>query len=258
MVCHGYSADVPVLSPPPFVAPSPSLLLVQAGTPPDDIRALAGDLPQWFRQALGLPAHQVQTVKVFEGEPLPAPGLHRAAVITGSWAMVSDRHAWSEAAAQWIRSAVAQAMPLFGVCYGHQLMAHALGGTVGYHPQGREMGCLEVDLLPAAQSDPLLAGLPPRFKAHLTHLQTVLALPPGAQVLARSAHDAHQLVRYSPTALSTQFHPEFTPAIARACISTRQQVLRGEGRDPEAMLAGLEHAPTPLALLQRFVQTFAA
>lgn len=52
--------------------------------------------------------------------------------------MVTDQEPWSEKTAAWIRNAMAMEMPLFGVCYGHQLMAHALGGRVEYHPQGRE------------------------------------------------------------------------------------------------------------------------
>lgn len=237
---------------------SRSLLLIQAGTPPDDIRAVTGDLSQWFLAALDQPQAAVQVVKVFEGEALPEPGRHRAAIITGSWSMVTDRHPWSEATASWIRQAVAQGVPLLGVCYGHQLMAHALGGTVGYHPGGREMGCLDIERLPAAEADPWLAPCPPRFKAHLTHLQTVLHLPPGARALARSAHDPHQIVRYSPTAVSVQFHPEFTPDILAACIGARAQVLRSEGLDPAAMLRAVAPTPTPLALLRRFAGTSAA
>lgn len=232
------------------------LLLIQVGTPPDDIRAQVGDLPLWFSAVLAAePAFQV--VRVFEGEPLPPHGAHSAAIITGSWAMVTDLLPWSEATAQWIREAMAQAFPLFGICYGHQLMAHALGGKVDYHPQGREMGCLDIDLLPGAEAEPLLAGAGPRFKANLTHMQTVLELPPGAQVLARSAHDPHQVLRYGPHAVSTQFHPEFSQAIAASCIRLRAQVLQSEGFDPDAMLGQLVETPVPQQMLQRFVAAYA-
>lgn len=234
-----------------------SLLLIQLGTPPDDIRAQVGDLPRWFTAAVDRDPQEFEIVRVFEGEPLPEPAVYRAAIITGSWSMVTDQHAWSEATAEWIRRAVAINTPLFGVCYGHQLMAHALGGQVGYHPQGREMGCMDIELLPLAENEPLLAGAPQRFKAHLTHLQTVVRLPAGAKVLARSAHDPHQVVRYSPTAISTQFHPEFTQAISSACICTRKHMLRDEGLDPVAMLSQLDDTPTPLLMLRRFVEAYA-
>ncbi|CAM3705706.1 glutamine amidotransferase [Castellaniella denitrificans] len=233
---------------------SQPLLLIQVGTPPDDVRASEGDLPAWFGRALGSDGDALQAVRVFEGEALPAPGEHRAAIITGSWAMVTDRLDWSEAAADWIRRAMRIDMPLFGVCYGHQLMAHALGGQVGYHPDGIEVGCQEIECLPDAASDPLAATLPVRFMAHLTHMQTVLVPPPGARVLARSAHDAHQIVRYGPRALSTQFHPEFTPAILAACVRRRADALRAEGRDPDAILGGLRETPVARDLLRQFVR----
>jgi len=243
----------------PFL-PSPvsekSLLLIQVGTPPDDIRAQAGDLPLWFSAVLAAgPAFKV--VRVFDGEPLPPHDAHSAAIITGSWAMVTDRLPWSEAAAQWIRDAMALGFPLFGVCYGHQLMAHALGGKVDYHPKGREMGCLDIDLLAGADEEALLAGSGPRFKAHLTHMQTVLELPPGARVLARSAHDPHQVVRYGAHAVSTQFHPEFSQKVAAACIQLRAKVLQSEGFDPQAMLEQLRDTPVPQRMLQRFVAAYA-
>lgn len=245
----------------PFFLPSTvsekTLLLIQVGTPPDDIRAQVGDLPLWFSAVLAAgPAFKV--VRVFEGEPLPPHDAHSAAIITGSWAMVTDLLPWSEATAQWIREAMAREMPLFGICYGHQLMAHALGGKVDYHPQGREMGCLDIALLPGAEEEALLAGSGPHFKANLTHMQTVLELPPGARVLARSAHDPHQVVRYGPHAVSTQFHPEFSQTVAAACIQLRAQVLRSEGFDPAAMLEQLMDTPMPQQMLQRFVAAYAA
>ena len=51
-------------------------------------------------------------------------------------------------------------LPLFGICYGHQLLAHALGGEVGDNPVGREMGTVGIDLHPEAAHDPLFDGLP--------------------------------------------------------------------------------------------------
>lgn len=232
---------------------SPALLILQVGTPPEDIRAEFGDLPHWFRTALGLAPEALRVVRVFDGEPLPAPDASCVAIITGSWAMVSERLPWSEATAQWIREAMAIDMPLFGVCYGHQLMAHALGGRVDYHPAGRELGCETVHLLPAAEDDPLLGQWPARFVAHLTHEQTVLELPPGAVVLARSDHDPHQVVRYGRNALSTQFHPEFTPELLAACIRRRADTLRREQRDPQGLLDGLRETPEATRLLRSFV-----
>ncbi len=185
--------------------------------------------PRWFRTLLAPWQTQLTTVRVFEDEPLPTPDNQTIAVLTGSWAMVTDRLAWSERTADWIRQAVAIDMPLFGVCYGHQLMAHALGARWRIIPGGRESGSQTITLSPWGVDDPLLSGLPATFPAHLSHLQTVNRLPEGATVLAASAHDPHQIVRYGPHAVSTQFHPEFTAPIARSLIRYREAVLQAEG-----------------------------
>lgn len=85
-------------------------------------------------------------------------------------------------------------MPLFGVCYGHQLIAHALGGVVDYHPAEREVGCEKNQLPPWGMADELLRQSPAQFPAHLTHEQTVITLPEGAVAFAHSTHDPHQII----------------------------------------------------------------
>ena len=80
----------------------------------------------------------------------------------------------------------------------------------GLHPAGREAGNQQIILKLEAKTDPLLSAFPETFTAHLTHMQTIVELPPGASALAYSSHDPHQIVRYGPNAMSVQFHPEFT------------------------------------------------
>ncbi|MDE1958124.1 MAG: glutamine amidotransferase [Xanthomonadaceae bacterium] len=230
------------------------VLIVQTGEAPAELRARMGDFPHWFRVAMGLKSARVRTVRVDHEQALPPPRMLAAAVITGSGAMVSERLPWSERCAGWIRDAMDADLPLFGVCYGHQLIAHALGGHVDYHPQGREIGTQAITLLSGASCDPLLQRLHDGFAAHTTHEQSVLEPPRGARVLARSAHDAHQILRYGPRALSTQFHPEFSVAAMQAYIHRRADVLRGEGRDVDALLATTRPTPEARRLLRAFVR----
>jgi GMP synthase (glutamine-hydrolysing) len=159
-------------------------------------------------------------------------------------------------------------LPLFGVCFGHQLMAHALGGRVDDLPGGREIGTQAIGLSVGAGTDPLLEGIVPTnedtvpptagFRAHTTHQQGVLEAPSGASVLARSARDAHQILRYGTLAVSTQFHPEFSAAAMRAYITLRAERLRAESMDVPALLRGVRAAPEARRLLRRFARQHAA
>lgn len=234
--------------------PSKPLLIIQMGLPPQDIIAQFGEQGRWMLEALGEDAPAALIVQPFLGEALPDPADVSGAVLTGSWNMVTDREPWSEATAQWVRQAMLAQLPLLGICYGHQLMAHALGGVVGYHPQGREVGHYEIELIAEAEHDPLLVDLPARFTALLSHEQTVITPPPGARVLARSAHDPHQILRYSDRAVSVQFHPEFTVPLMRACITRRAAQLDEEGFDSAAMLQTLASTPEAHQILLAFAQ----
>ena len=229
------------------------LLLIQTGEAPDPIRARFGGFADWFREAMRLQPAQMRVVRVDQGGALPPPGDAPGAVITGSAAMVTDRADWSERTAEWIRAAMEAQTPMFGVCYGHQLMVHALGGEVGWLPAGREIGTQTM-----TRSDGVEAGwmgaLPASFAAHTTHRQSVLAPPSGAEVLARSERDPHQLLRYAPHVLSSQFHPEFTAAGMRAYIDARAEALREEGMDPAALRAGVHETEAARTLLERFAR----
>jgi GMP synthase (glutamine-hydrolysing) len=230
------------------------LLLLQTGEAPDAVRTRCGGFADWFRAAMRLAPATLRVVRVDAGEALPRPVEVAGAVITGSAAMVTDRADWSERTAQWIRDAMAASTPLFGVCYGHQLMAHALGGRVGWLPAGREIGTQTVARNPHTDGH-WAQTLPATFAAHTTHRQAVLAPPPGSATLARSVADPHQLLRYGPNALSSQFHPEFTAPIMRAYIATRADALRQEGLDPDALGAQVRETEPARALLERFAHT---
>src|SRR5690606_3240352 len=141
-----------------------------------------------------------------------------------------------------------------GIGYGHQLLAHALGGQVGDNPNGREMGTVAIDLLPDAASDPLFAGLPARFPAQATHLQSVLRAPEGATVLARSVHDACHAFRWGDAAWGVQFHPEFGTVHMRGYVHARADALLREGLDPGRVAAGVSAAPQARNVLRRFVR----
>jgi GMP synthase (glutamine-hydrolysing) len=230
------------------------LLIVQTGTAIPAVRRQFGDFAQWFRRGMGLSSRDTQCVRVDRGAQLPPPKSVSGVVITGSGAMVTDRLEWSETTARWLRRAVDADIPVLGVCYGHQLLAHALGGRVDYNPHGREMGSVRVERLPESAADALLDGAPPVFDAQATHLQTVLKPPRDAVVLARSALDGCQAVRFAPRAWGLQFHPEFGAREMRAYIRARDGALVGEDFDVPALLRQVRATPQAGSVLRRFAR----
>jgi GMP synthase (glutamine-hydrolysing) len=231
------------------------VLIIHTGDPEESLKSAYDSYAGFIRRAAGLESHDVHIVPVYLGEQPADPARYRAAFITGSPAMVTDREPWSEQTAHWLRKAATQGLPMFGICYGHQLLAHALGGQVGYNPAGREIGTQLVEHL---ADDPLLAGLPRPFPAQMMHMQSVLEPPPGAVVLARSAMDAHQMLRIGDRIVSTQFHPEFPPEFVGAVLDRHAQAYAGENLDIASLKAGLRPTPDACALLRRFLELYAA
>ena len=133
------------------------------------------------------------------------------------------------------------------------MLAHALGGRVGYHPQGLEVGTHAVQLHAAAHSDALFAQLPKVLDAHLVHAQSVLQLPEGAQCLAGNAHEPHQAFRVGACAWGVQFHPEFSAQAMRGYIDALAQDLTQAGQSAQALQASVRETPEAAALLARFV-----
>ncbi len=228
------------------------ILILKTGEALPPVKAACGDFELWIAKGLSrrLAPGEVEVAAVHLGDPLPAVERIAGVVITGSVAMVSARESWSERAAAWLAQLVAaDAVPALGLCYGHQLLAHALGGEVGPNPNGREMGTVEVHFEADALSPLFEPGV---FPGHASHLEAVLRPPPGARVLARTALDPHSALQYGPRQWGTQFHPEFDAEILRHYVEARREVLVQEGRDPDAMLARITETPELAQVLARF------
>ena len=229
-------------------------LIVKTGGTLPELRERRGDYEAWIAAGMGLAPGDVDVVAVAEGELLPAPDAPAGIVVTGSSAMVSQREPWSERTAAWLARAVERETPVLGICYGHQLLAHALGGSVGRNPRGREIGTVVVRSLAPAQRDPLLGVWGAAEPAHVTHLESVLALPAGAVRLAESDLDPVQAFSAGPRAWGVQFHPEFDADTVRTYLVARTEKVRAEGLDSEALLAAVREAPGGPRLLRRFAE----
>jgi GMP synthase (glutamine-hydrolysing) len=210
------------------------LILFQTGPADPEVGLRHGDYGRQFAEALDLPDLQVHDAT--SDAPLPHPSEMAGVVITGSAAMVTDRLPWSERLAEWLRAAVPHGVPVFGVCYGHQLLAHAFGGTVDWNPDGPHLAADAVTWDPIAGHDPVMAKLAP--VQFYDHSQQVTRLPEGAVVLATTPGVSAAAFRLGPSAWGVQFHPEWSPAIYR-------DVLRGGAGTPALRGADPETAPLP-------------
>ncbi|MDR0587638.1 MAG: glutamine amidotransferase [Burkholderiales bacterium] len=224
------------------------ILVLQTGDADKDIMRRHGNFDQMFVRFGNLMRKPHQVIHVERGEVLRSPLDYSGVLVTGSPAMVTDRCAWSKAAGEWLKRVFEANIPIFAVCYGHQLLADALGGVVDYHEKGMELGTQEIVLTEDAKSDALLSSLPPRFSANLLHSQTVVVPPQGATVLAYSKHDPHQILRYGKYAMSTQFHPEFDGEIMRDYVALECS------RDPNLPKENAVDTPEALGLMQRFIE----
>lgn len=227
------------------------IAILKTGSTLPAVRQQHGDFEHWFREKLG---NQVatQVIDVAAGDSPGKPEDWDGIVVTGSPAMVTDREPWSEATAHWLRHAVERETPLLGVCYGHQLLADALGGEVSDRPQGRESGTFEVSLRAETSDDPLFRQLPKRFRAHLTHQQSVIRLPAAARLLAASSAEAHQAFRVGPCAWGVQFHPEFTADVMRAYLDVQAPALATAGQRVNELKKGVRDTPYANHLLLAF------
>jgi len=141
-------------------------------------------------------------------------------------------------------------VPVLGICFGHQLLAHALGGRVSTNPNGREMGSTRLTLL---GNDELL-GAGGSFWVNNTHVDSVVELPPGARVLGHTAREPHAAVRFGPSAWGVQFHPEIDAEVLRDYFAARRSTLLAEGFDIEAAERALVDAPDAARLIGRFLE----
>ena len=228
------------------------IALIKTGGTIEQIKSQHGDFEDWFAQGLGVT--DLLRVDVYRQQPLPSAVSLSGIVITGSATMVSDKEDWSECTAGWLADAVYNGTPALGICYGHQLLAHALGGLVGPNPAGRQIGTVDTRLIDPAKEDSLLNHLPEVFTAQTSHSEVVLELPPNAVRLATSPLDDNFSIRFDEMVWGVQFHPEFSRPVMSKYINYRADAIREEGLDPDELLglvADTEHAKS---VLQKFTE----
>lgn len=136
-------------------------------------------------------------------------------IVSGSQSSVYDDRPWIQTLSRWTEGAIADGLPVLGVCWGHQLLAQILGGTV--RGGSYELGYVEVI---QERKDPLWNGIPNPFTVFATHSDHVVEMPSDATLLA-SNDTGVQAFRYEQV-YAVQFHPEYDLRTAKAMIESKE------------------------------------
>lgn len=142
-----------------------------------------------------------------------SPSACDAWLITGSRFGVYDPTPWMEPLKQLVRDIAEAERPLIGICFGHQIVAEALGGKAekSHRGWGTGLQAYEIEIDGTRQQVPLL----------VSHQDQVTTLAPGARVIGGSDHCPMGVIAYQQKVLTAQFHPEFHPALSAAIIRLR-------------------------------------
>jgi GMP synthase (glutamine-hydrolysing) len=166
--------------------------------------------------------------------------------------MITDHLSWGERLMEWIPGLVEQGVPFMGICFGHQLLAQSMGGEVGYHFKGKEIGTVAINLLPESTGDPLFGVMPEKFHAHVTHSQSILSLPREAVTLARNDFESNHAFRIGNCAWGVQFHPEYDVDIMKAYINNQASELEESGHNISDLLATVKETSDAANIMKRF------
>lgn len=217
--------------------------ILQTGHAPDSVRAREGDYSDMFQTLLADRGLTFRTWSVVDGEFPSDINAADGWLITGSRHGVYDDLPWIAPLEEFIRKAHAEHLPLVGICFGHQIVAQALGGQVGKFPGGWRVGRTEYDF--GGQTLALNAW----------HQDQVIEPPAGARTIATHPGCAYAGLAYGDNMFTVQPHPEYGAEALGDLIRHR-----GRGVIPDALLddaeARLDQPTDSLRLADRIAAFF--
>ena len=217
----------------------------------DDVVGRFPHLKGGYREMFAalLPDAKFRYYEAHRGALPASPTECDAWLCTGSKSSVYDQDAWIENLAAFIRSTSGK-RPYVGICFGHQMLAQAMGGEVAKAWQGWGAGVLKVELL---KQEPWMQPPQKEIRIHHMHQDQVQKLPQGSVVLGRSEHCEVGMFRVGDSMLGIEGHPEFTPEFSEALIRARVERI-----GPAASQAALQtvRQPTDAPVVAQWIRKF--
>ncbi|SFZ86412.1 GMP synthase-Glutamine amidotransferase [Devosia enhydra] len=217
-----------------------NLTIIETGEIPEPLRHRFVPYADMFGQMFARAGRPVatQTIAVHRGDPLPEPQTLDAVLITGSPAGVYDPLPWLDPLRDFIRAAYAADLPMLGICFGHQIIADALGGEVRKSEKGWGMGRHAYRVVGAPG---FLPGVGESVSILCSHQDQVIVPPAEAEVFLASPFTPNDGLAYrNGRVVTLQPHPEFADDYAIALADLRR------GRAPDAVVdAALASFTTP-------------
>ncbi|MBG89146.1 MAG: GMP synthase [Verrucomicrobiales bacterium] len=190
----------------------------------EDLRGEFGDYPEMFISELGRlrPDWSFPVFRLFEGV-FPKRSSCDGYITTGSSFGVNDAKGWIRQLEEFVRKLSEGAVPYVGICFGHQLLARALGGRVAPAEVGWGVGIHSCSHAPAS-----IPGLPAESKLLVSHQDQVTELGEGTSVIGGSEFCPHGWIRFGDHMLGIQGHPEFSKPYAKALMDLRRELIGEE------------------------------
>ncbi|GAA0388434.1 GMP synthase [Brevundimonas terrae] len=225
------------------------IAILETGYPPEALRDSFDDYPARFRALLGEGAKTVR-YDVQNGHLPEDPSRYAGCIVTGSSAGVYEDHHWIPLLTDWLRAARGKTR-LLGICFGHQIMAHAFGGRVEKSGKGWGVGLHSYQVMTRE------SWMHPRADSiaiAVSHQDQVVAVPADARVIAQCEFTPYAGLAYGDDAMTFQCHPEFQPAYAAALTELR----RGSRIADELVDEAIESLkrPNDRAVLTAWVRAF--